>query len=576
MRALSACCCVAALVAATSLVAPAQDAVARLSVTLHPQAADASGLIHAVDVRVCGEGFADGVHALQLAMPSVESNVQTVAESIHSLQARDDDGVILFSRQDRSAGRGMVMWSAARAPHGQLCWSYSAPITNAPNPLGAAPPLELRSEGSAFSGQASTFLFLPVSDRKFVFDLRWNLLDLPQGSVGISTLGLGDVAMTHSITGDEIGNLYFAAGALHLFPEQPTAQGFISAIEGQPPFDGRTLMQWTEQLYRYYFSFFKPAAVGPYVVLLRRNPINAGGGVELGNAFIGTFDKQADTTEFKMTLAHEMVHTFVRGLEGDEFAGSWFSEGIAVYYERLLPLRAASITYDDYLRDVNATAARYYTNALMHTPNSGIGAQFWSETRVRVLPYDRGSLYFAKLDHELRMHSNGKRSLDDLVAAMLDLRRQGRPVTEQAWRTLLKQKLGSQAVAEFEAMLQGEEVLPASDAFGPCAARSTAKLRRYDLGFEAAVLTEPTRIVRGLRTDSNAAMAGLRNGDHILHPVPQDGIQGDQHALLHLEVERNGRQMQIEYLPRGEEVDAYQWMLVSGADKNQCAPAATR
>jgi len=52
---------------------------------------------------------------------------------------------------------------------------------------------------------------------------------------------------------------------------------------------------------------------------------------------------------------------------------------------------------------------------------------------------------------------------------------------------------------------------------------------------------------------------GLRNGDEIVKPVPQDEIQADQHALLHLVIRRDGREQTISYLPRGETVVVAQW-----------------
>jgi len=85
-------------------------------------------------------------------------------------------------------------------------------------------------------------------------------------------------------------------------------------------------------------------------------------------------------------------------------------------------------------------------------------------------------------------------------------------------------------------------------------------LRRYQLGFEPKVLTEPKRIVRELIPDSAAARAGIRNGDEITQPVPQDAIQGDQAGILTLKLLRDGKPLEISYLPRGEAVEAYQWI----------------
>ncbi|MDR3737937.1 MAG: hypothetical protein P4L40_02860 [Terracidiphilus sp.] len=556
----------------------AQAPAPALSITLKPAAPSSTGTIDAITVHA--EAAQLNVSAGQplLALRTVDENVQTVALAIHDLKVSDTDGPIPLTIRDEPTTPEHAerrLWLATRPVHGAVTWSYLAPITNAPNPRGAAPPLELRSEDSAFSGQASTFLLLPVSLQPGPFKLRWDLSLLPAGSIAVSSLGLGDQLTPAAWSSSDIDALYFFAGHLKHYPDRPTAQGFFSAVQGTPPFDGTELLQWTERLYRYDSGFFQAKGSRFYAVLLRRNLINAGGGVELNHAFIGTFDKQTSPGDLKLTISHEMVHTFVHGLDGDEFEGSWFSEGIAEYYQRTLPFRAGLLSPVAFLHDLNLNAARYYTNPLRHTPNSQIGPQFWIETRVRVLPYDRGSFYLAALDDQLRKASGGKRSLDNLILAMLERRSQGQPVNESFWRALLQGELGQPAIDAFDAMLRGDDVLPASDAFGPCFRRTTHKLRRYDLGFDPKVLIEPTRIVRGLREDSNAARAGLRNGDHILHPVPQDAIQADQNAVLHLSVERDGKSFPIDYLPRSEEVDAFEWERIPGVPDADCALSST-
>ena len=223
-------------------------------------------------------------------------------------------------------------------------------------------------------------------------------------------------------------------------------------------------------------------------------------------------------------------------------------------------IRSGLIDDEAFLADLNSTAGRYYTNALIDTPNDEIPAGFWRDTRIRVLPYDRGSLYFAKTDADIRAASGGARSLDDIVRTMLAERRAGRPMDQALWERLLRAKLGEEGVRAFHAMLAGAVVIPPSDAFGPCFARVEKPLRRFDLGFDPAVLVAPDRVVRGLKPGSSAALAGLRNGDHILNRFPQDAMQGDQQAVLTLQVRRNGKSLTISYQPRGKAVPAYQWI----------------
>lgn len=290
--------------------------IPRLTITLKPGTPDERGNINFVDVIERIEKVkADAGNPL-LSLPTAVANVQTVALSIEYLSASDDAGSIpLTVRDDQKAGETQRRtWLAGRAVDGSIDMQYRVPITNLPNPLGAAPPLELRTEEGAFSGAASTFIVLPETVNLYAFNLHWDLSALPSGAGGMSSLGVGDLQIDAP---QSLGHLkevlYFFGGMLHRFPARPTSRGFFSAWQGTPPFDGEALMRWTEQLHNYYLSFFRPEQLKPFGVLLRRNPINAGGGVEVGNSFIGTFDAHTKVEPLKITVAHEMVHTFVGG-----------------------------------------------------------------------------------------------------------------------------------------------------------------------------------------------------------------------------------------------------------------------
>lgn len=552
----------------------------QLTITLTPAAAGPSGNIPYVDVQVVAADMSVAAGKPLLRLPLVSSNVTTLANSLEGLRVTDPTGTLsLTTRDDPPSGLMYFRhWYAGRAVAGTVIIRYRAPITNALNPGGAAPPLELRTEDGGFSADASTFLVLPDSDTPYRIALRWDFAALGPKAVGLSTLGAGDVGAAPADQSTQRApntvydsGLYVMGGLVHVYPAPLPTDGFMSAWQGSPPFDAAGLMRWTRALYGSYLRFFRAPPRRPYEVFLRRNLINAGGGVEVGGSFVGTFDRQTNEQDFKLTLAHEMVHTFAGALDApDGLLSSWYAEGLAVYYERVLPWRARRISTADFLDDLNRTAARYYTDRLNDTPNSQIPARFWADTRVRVLPYDRGSLYFAQLNAELRRRTHDKRSLDDLVLKMIARHRQGQAVDEAAWIALVRQALGSRGVTQFRAMMSGQLIVPPADAFGPCFERTTAPLRRYQLGFDSEVLIEPARIVRGLVRGTAAARAGLRNGDRIVKPVPQDAIQADQGATLTLLIERNGRTFPITYLPRGATVQAYQWRRRPGVADADC------
>ena len=556
----------------------AESGAAPLTITLRPAAADSQQRVPYIDITLTCTIPPVAAGAPLLKMALVTSNVETVAKTIEALSVNDASGPVAVTvKDDPESGEGTYRhWVASRPTKGTLTVHYRAPISNKAAPRGAAPPLELRSDSGAFSGAGGTFLILPdVDSSQPMFqpiEIRWNLDDMAKGAVGISSLGKNDVTAPLSKDLRSLQSSFFMGGKLGLYPQDPPRTGFFSAWHGAAPFDLRELMMSEEKFYAFYGNFFKQPAAAPYGVFLRENPVNAGGGVELAGSFVATFGPKTKVDDLKITLAHEMLHTFVGGIEKPGgLSSSWYSEGMAVYYARLLALRAGQITPAQFLDDLNSTAGRYYTDALIATPNAEIPARFWADTRVRVLPYDRGSMYFAVVDGEVRAASGGKRTLDDLLFAMLARRQEKPPLDESAWIDLVTKQLGEKGRTEFQAMLSGAVMLPEPGGFGPCFTRTTKMLRRYQLGFEPKVLTEPKRIVRGLIAGSAAERAGVRDGDEITQPVPQDRIQGDQEAVLTLKLLRDGNPLEISYAPRGEAVEAYQWIRIGNLPDSACA-----
>ncbi|MFV3127042.1 hypothetical protein [Niveispirillum sp. KHB5.9] len=538
-----------------------------LSLVLKPGAIDASGLVPYVDVELTLSDLNASASTPLFRLPIVASNVVTVANDITGLTVTDAKGTVPVASSDKPE-KGLTahrVWTAGRDVAGPVTVRYRAPITNAPLVRGAAPPFNLRSETGGFSAAGNAFLILPADgERHYDVTLRWDLSAQPKGATGLSSLGIGDATLADQ-PAERLSDAYYMAGTVGLYPASGRSDGYFGSWQGKPLFDAAGLLAWGDKLHAFYSRFFGDSTPGAYGVFMRPNPVNPGGGVELNNSFALTFDDKTDLDDLKLTLAHEMLHTWVNSLDEPKgLLSSWFGEGLAVFYQRTLPYRAGMIDADQFVADLNQHAGRYYTNALSGTPNADIPARFWADTRIRVLPYDRASLYFAKIDHEIRTKSGGKRSLDDLVHTMLGWRKADRSLTQGDWEGLVKAELGDKGLAEFHAMMNGAQVLPPSNAFGPEFRRTTKKLRRYELGFAPTSLTANPRIVSGLIPGSAADKAGLRDGDEIMRPVGQDGLQGRQEGWLVLDVKRGNDRFEIRYQPRGETVDAWQWERVQG------------
>lgn len=565
-------------VPAVALAVPVDD----LTLTLRPVAA-IDGRIVSLQVSEHFSTLKATDGAALFRLPLIVSNVDSVATILSGVVATDALGPIALTTRDidlpvshagdAQSGGPSREWLAGRAVNGRVVLRYTLPANAVLPPRGPAPPFSFSDDGEAVSAAGQVFLLLPPGDRRYRLRLEWDLAGAPAGTRAISSFGAGNATPTAPISGGDLREAFFMVGPLQVWPAN-TKSDFLVAAQGKPAFDVGELAGWAQALHTRYSRFFGQDQVPAYVVFLRYNPVNAGGGVGLKNSFVLTFGKGngADMTRLKLTLAHEMFHTFQPYItEPAGLASSWFGEGLASLYEARLPLRFGQISPEQFLGRINRAASRYYTSIMATVPNAQVPQRFWADTRIRTLPYDRGMLYFATIDDNIRKKTGGQRSIDDLLLAMKARQQAAGKTSNADWESLLEKELGASAITGFHEFLEGAMPVPQTDAFGPCFRRTTARLRRYETGFEPQVLAEPRRIVRGVIRGSNAYLAGLRDGDEIVDPVPQDGIQGDQDLELTLKLRRGEQVFAISYLPRGETVDAYQWERIPGVLDRDCA-----
>ncbi|WP_312597193.1 hypothetical protein [Brevundimonas sp.] len=545
---------------------PTSGSAQTMQVTLAPGDVDVARGLARMDVELKVSAMEAQAGQAVLTLPVVIANTDTIATTLTDLTITDALGPVPWTvRDDPVAMVYARHWIAGRAVSGDVTVRYRAPIDNTPPRRGSGPPYSLRTEGGGVSGVGNTFILLPEDDRDYRIALRWDLTGLDAGANATSSYGEGDVDLEAG-KADRLSSTVFMAGPMQREPMPVSNTGFSAAWLGETPFKAQPLMAWTHQLHGWMSRFFAEPGEPPYRVFMRYNPINAGGGVALTRSFLVTYGQATDPADLKSTLSHEMIHTWTQW----DGRGQWYGEGIAVYYQGLLPYRAGLITADDYLADINDTARRYYSNLLNDTPDDQIAPRFWEDSRIRVLPYDRGGLYFAVVNGKVRRASQGARSLDDLMLEMNRRRRAGETVNEAVWVALLTAELGEDGQALHVAMKAGELMLPEADDYGPCFTRYVGRARRFDLGFDPKSLVGDVKTIRGLVPGSAAEQAGIRNGDVVTYAVAMDGVQSNQQAMLALQVTRGEDRFPVTYLPRGDEVDVYQWRRAPDAADAAC------
>jgi hypothetical protein len=445
----------------------------------------------AIEVRTKLDGFPASLgQSFSLDAPITYAGVRGIAERVQNLEVRDAAGAVDFRIEDDQAHPGGFPyyrhWRAARSVSFPLTISYRS-LAPAQPPGG--PPFGLFAAHGGVSGAGSGFLVLPEIRGTVKSTVRWDLTDVAPGSIGATTFGVGPFELRGPAAQARQG--WIMAGPLGRYPAGDTSSAFSAFWLGEPAWDPHAEMKWASEMYAYLgkaYAYLNP--LPPYRVFIRTGRLGAtrgGGATALGNSFmVGAVARQPGAaprgTASRGTLTHEMGHMFVGGIDAPQGVVSWFSEGLNVYYTRVLPLRGGFTTVEEYGKDINNAFQNYYTNSARNLSADSIVRIGFNDENIRHMPYTRGSLYFADLDAKIRAHSKGARNLDRVLRELFERRQRGESITHDVWIATVSREAGPSAREDFEAIiLRGDKTLvPASDAFGPCFERRAVAERTVD------------------------------------------------------------------------------------------------
>lgn len=310
------------------------------------------------------------------------------------------------------------------------------------------------------------------------------------------------------------------------------------------------------------------------------------GGTGLDDAF--SIYAGTDTTldPMRYLLAHEHMHTWSPRQLGnmasgqDEAADYWFSEGFTDFLTHRTLLRSGIWSLEDFVGHLNNELIAYWSSPSRSLPNAAIVEKFWTSADVQKLPYRRGMLLALKWDHDLRRATRGKLDLDDVLArqvvrAEAVRRAGGDPMAAQLFAEMYRAAGGADLANDYAVTVQGGQtvILPA-DLFGDCARVETVSRPRFHRGWDAQATTAAGNVMTGLRDDSPAYAAGLRNGMQIVKR--EFGEVGNSTVEYGLRVRAgDGTETVYRFMPVAPGVDTFQRIVLaeglSGDRKAACA-----
>lgn len=444
-----------------------------LAITVRPLRASGAE-VRAVAVREEIRGAIDQTQPFSLRIGIVYVSRSGIADRVDSLVMRDTSGVVSLKIENDPEDKGGYTyyrhWRALRPVQPPVIVSYQ--MRPQPRPTGG-PQFEFYAHAGGISAHGSQLFLLPEQPGAANVSLNWDLSELTPGSKVVGTYGEGDIALRASP--DTLVDSFFLAGPLGAYEPPKSNTGFFAFWLGTPDFDSKKEMQWLFEAYENMRKFYRDPDSSPYRVFIRA--VGRGGGTASGRSFMdavaagsGDSTKQAP----RENIAHEIGHYFVGGLGGgDIYDSPWYEEGVNTHYTRLLLMRAGLLPVNDYIKDVNADSRGYYTNPYRNLTADSIQRIGFSTgfggASAQNLAYTRGSLFWADIDHRIRVASKGRHRLDDVLVPLLVARQKGQRLTQDVLFSALAKELGQSFREQFDKVIaRGETLVPASGSFGPC------------------------------------------------------------------------------------------------------------
>ena len=500
--------------------------------------------------------------------------VEDVENNIHGLSATDAESHPLTVVYDAgSAGHGPV-WTVHHAPGALVVVKYALVAIPHDTSRGSAKYHRVILEPTFFHAIGNTSL-VDVRDRpdKAPLHIAFHWRGFAEAGWKVATSFGVEQDFVTTATLEAFRHAIFVAGELHILRRDigPTHSPLWVAIAGNDwTFTGDAFASLAASVVEAQRSFFHDYDWPSFLISVipvgppATDKSFTMSGTGLTHSFAtflsphSAIKETQDGTGIPWLLSHELFHMW----NGERYAlaepeplGYWFSEGFTNFYARRLLFRAGLFSESAAVKNINETLVRYTLSPVRSAPATRIAADFWKDSSVHDLAYQRGDVVAMLVDKEIRKVSGGARSLDDMMRDLLAAPRDPRPTVSS--ETLLA-TIASYTSEEFAERMR--KVVTLGDAadmdvkgFAPCLQGKIVRIGPYELGFKDS--SKETHRVAGVSPGSSAYRAGLRDGQRL---VGWSITAGDPLRTVELTIEEGGVKRKIEYLPQGSPVGVVQ------------------
>ncbi len=268
-----------------------------------------------------------------------------------------------------------------------------------------------------------------------------------------------------------------------------------------------------ELIFKQHNNFFKKKLPKLYLVsLIEGTNESSMTGTRLNNAFTIDIPFNMEKINYNLIFAHENIHNWISSSYNNENSAeiAWFVEGFTDYYTRVLSARSGAITFEEFIKELNKMLSDYYLSPELNVSNNEISKKFWSNYNIQKMPYLRGCTLAIYLNDKIKT-SSAKLSLDDFLHDILEAT-DGKPFTDELFNNILRKYLGKSANNFTRKYITNGETLKLDNINLPLLIIQKGV---FDLGFDEKKSIE-SGFITDINRNSNAFLAGIRNGDRLL------------------------------------------------------------
>lgn len=408
------------------------------------------------------------------------------------IEASDASGKLTLSRQDDD---DYCYYIAARPTKGDVVLRFTAKPKLNPR-KGEYLHMGAENNGKAIFGPGSGFLPMPKGGN-YTFNLDWDLSKAPKGTRAVWSLGEGP-SVTAVGPPRFVSESYFAVGRMQSFPPAGASSNFTTYWFDDPPenFNITETAIFTQEVFDHMREFFRDHD-DTYRVFYRKFPADhRPAAVAKTRSFMFPLQEGImDPKETQAILSHELVHNWVvaSDTDGNYTSVEWYVEGAAEFYLARLLFRYGMHTADQFLDQMNEFARDYYANPLINTNlERGGDSEDWDFIH---LPYQRGIMFLVRMDTLIRNKSNGTRSIDNVVQALLDRSRAQQGDRIEDILDLLVKEVGPEARTEFEDMYRGKTLVMPENSLGAGFTVKQVQIPRGDCSLATIAFCGPPVII---------------------------------------------------------------------------------